>query len=251
LGIGAVGSVVLYLPILGEMFEFLTAKKDSVASEWTSPWWTLRAAAESFGPGAIAGLALAVVGLIAWWRQDRKLVIAFVGPGIIGALVMIALGRNLWPRFFFFLFGFAILIAVRGLAVVSKKKWMFPAGAAVLMLGSLVILPRAYAPKQDFEGAREWVEREKKPGEVIMTAGLTVLPYQRWLKTDYVSIDSVDALDRAITGGGLLLHTLSTFLESRRPELAREVKRRGIEVARFRGTLGDGDVVVLRFQAAR
>jgi hypothetical protein len=95
------------------------------------------------------------------------------------------------------------------------------------------------------------VEENRKPGEVVMTAGLTDLPYQRWLKTDYVSIDSVAALDRAAVNGGYLLHTLPTFLESRLPELAAEVKRRGSEVKRFPGTLGGGDVVVIAFSAGR
>jgi uncharacterized membrane protein len=257
LAIGTAGSLLLHAAILGEMIEFLFVKRQqiNVKSEWVSPWWTIQAVALSFGAGLIPGLvalaggtAILLAGVYGWWKTDWKLVVAFLLPGIIGAAVMIALGRNLWPRFFFFLAGFVLLIVIRGLTV-WKRRPLFWAGAAVMMLGSLVILPRAYLPKQDFEGARDWVEANRKPGEVVMTAGLTDLPYQRWLKTDYVSIDSVAALERAVVNGGHLLHTLPTFLESRLPELAAEVKRSGTEVKRFPGTLGGGDVVVIRFPA--
>jgi 4-amino-4-deoxy-L-arabinose transferase-like glycosyltransferase len=260
LAIATAGSLLLHAAILGEMIEFLFVKREkiNVKSEWVSPWWTIKAVAESFGAGlipglvAIAGGALVMIaGVIGWWKKDWKLVVAFVAPGIIGAVVMIGLGRNLWPRFFFFLAGFMILIAVRGVATVARGKLFF-AAVAVLMIGSLAILPRAYLPKQDFEGARDFVEEIRKPGEVVMTAGLTDLPYQRWLETDYVSIDSALALDRALAGrSGYLLHTLPTFLESRMPELAEAVRARGTEVKRFSGTLGGGDVVVIGFQASR
>ena len=40
------------------------------------------------------------------------------------------------------------------------------------------------------------------------------------------------------------MHTLPTFLESRHPELAQVLADRGKEVARYRGSIGGGDVVV-------
>lgn len=268
-------SLLLHAAILTEMVQFILVKKKETAtpvvteSEWTSPWWAVRAVALSFGAGLIPGLiALAggavvlIAGTVAYARQDWKLVVLFLLPGLIGAAVMLGLGRNLWPRFFFFLAGFILLIVLRGVATLARElatlapfdhreraeRVLFGAGASVLIGAFIGILPRAWGPKQDFEGARTYVEQLRQPGQVVMTAGLTDLPYQRWIETDYVSIDSVEALNTALAGkeGGYLLHTLPTFLASRMPELAAEVKRRGREVKRFPGTVGGGDVVIIR-----
>ncbi len=274
LAAGTIGSLLLHAPILREMIEFLFLRRPqiNVKSEWVSPWWTIRAVALSLGAGLIPGMialaggaAVLIAGVAGWWRANARLTVAFLAPGMIGAAVMVGLGRNLWPRFFFFLAGFLLLIIVRGLSILARllarfapfdlrrpaDRALFSAGVTVMLLGFLAILPRAYLPKQDFVGARAYVDQVRQPGQVIMTAGLTDLPYQRWLKTSYVSIDSVTALDRALSGtaGGYLLSTLPTYLESRLPELAAEVSRRGTEVKRFPGTLGGGDVVVIRFQA--
>jgi 4-amino-4-deoxy-L-arabinose transferase-like glycosyltransferase len=273
LGLTVAGGVTaaLHAPIFAEMAQFLFEKKAKthVESEWTSPWWTVRAVALSFGAGLVPGLAalagaaaVLIAGVANYARKDLKIVILFLGPAAIGGAVMIGLGRNLWPRFFFFVAGFLLLILVRGVLSLAHlmsralpldlrepgERALAGAGAVALIAGSMLILPRAYGPKQDFEGAKAFVDQVRQPGQAVMTAGLTDLPYQRWLRSDYVAVDSVEALDRALDGrSGYLLHTLPTFVESRMPDLAEAIATRGREVKRFPGSVGGGDVVVLQF----
>jgi hypothetical protein len=43
-----------------------------------------------------------------------------------------------------------------------------------------------------------------------------------------------------------VISTFPIYLRSRRPEIAELLDERATEVERFRGSIGDGDVVVLR-----
>jgi mannosyltransferase len=266
-------ALALHAPILGEMITFFTPKEMAqaqVASQWTSPWWTVRAAAESLGHGLLPGLLLLssvllvlTCGCVGYARKRPELLVLYVLPGVLAAATMMALGRNLWPRFFFFQVGFILLIVVRGIAVIASmvSKWLpshmaakteaglFAAAGTVALLASLAILPRAYLlPKQDFEGAQAWLAQHRAPNTPVVAVGLTEMPYTRYYKTDYIGVEDTAALEHVLAEGrgAYVLNTLPTFLSSRAPELAKRVADESQEVARFAGSVGDGDVVVLR-----
>lgn len=273
LGCGLAG--LLYAPMARDVYEFFafptgaassaTATGEAVArSVWSSPAWALGAAAASLGLGAAGGVllalaaALVVRGAIDFARRQLWRILAWAVPGTALAVVLVALGRNLWPRFFFFLAGFGLLVFVRGLERLGAR--LLPAGgraatiaALALLVAWTALLPRAYAlPKQDFEGARDFLERTRRPGEAVATTGVAMLPYSAYYETDYVEVESVAALDAlaAASAGVYVVSTLPEYLNSRNPELAAAIATRGREIARFRGGVGDGDVVVLRLGPA-
>jgi hypothetical protein len=194
------------------------------------------------------------------WRRDPKVALLFLVPGLVTLVATAAMGRSIRPRFFFHFAGFGLLIVVAGALAVSDwmgrrsprpervTGWLRTAAGAVAIFTSLVILPKAYTlPKQDFEGALEYVRMERREGEAVVTAGLTVLPYQTYYRTDFPEVRSAAELDRLPDehGSVLLLHTLPIFLETTAPDLAARLVP-AAEIARFPGSLGDGDVVVFR-----
>lgn len=279
IGLAAVLSLLLYAPMAREMASYFWAKATAAeelagelparaATVWTSTEWAVATAAESLGLGLIGGLAaLALGGAVVLWgaishaRESPGRLIAWVLPGGLLIVVLGLLGRNLWPRLFFPFAGFIVLVLVRGWTRLARAR--IPRGvdsrraewlaAALLWIVWTALLPRAYAlPKQDFEGARDFLERVRRPGEVVATTGVATLPYQRYYATDYVAVESVAELEelRRRSASVYVVSTLPEFLRSRRPELAAALATRSREVARFRGSVGDGDIVISRFGAA-
>ncbi|MGH9792725.1 MAG: hypothetical protein ACRD5W_16080, partial [Candidatus Acidiferrales bacterium] len=98
-----------------------------VQSEWTNPVWLILETARGLAAGAgelgyvvlpVAAIIL-LAGLVSYWKQDRCVVGLMVIPGVITAVVMLLLGHNLWPRFFFFAIGFGMMLLVRGAMVAA------------------------------------------------------------------------------------------------------------------------------------
>ena len=263
-------SLVLHSLILPEMIAFFTRPRPGAPAvagpaEWTSPWWTIRATAASLGLGVAVGLValgggalVAAVGALRFWQRDLRWLILFFLPGLAGGAMLIGLGRNLWPRFFFFLAGFMLLVVVVGIdtsarlfsAAVKKPSWGRPLsflGQAIAVAAFALILPRAYAlPKQDYAGAQAWVDAHRTPGDTVVTVGLTRMPYARYYRTDYRPIATAAELQTTTSTQGrlLVMHTLPAYLTSRAPALARRLA--GFrELARFPGSVGAGDIVVL------
>ncbi len=91
---------------------------------WTNPLWTLlefaKAMETGFSGGFIGAIALIIFGVGCWSfsRSSLVVVILLALPSVLGAAVMIGLGHHLWPRFFFFTMGFAVLVVIRGITVV-------------------------------------------------------------------------------------------------------------------------------------
>jgi mannosyltransferase len=271
-------SLLLHAGMIGDM---LLVLKEGAASglvpKGAGPpdsalfWWTLSAVVESLGIpvvlgwGALAaGGSLVTVGTLVYLRRDWRQALLFLLPAVISVVVTEALGRSLRPRFLFFLSGFGLLIVVAGvfaicewtarLAPVNRPKELQRrlerAAAALMILASLAILPRAYnLPKQDFEGALEYVRAVPDDATVVATVGLAIVPYRDYYEAGFSEITSPEELDRLLSDNAsvYVLHTLPLYLEKAAPALASRLAG-AEEVARFRGSLGDGDVVVLRFK---
>jgi mannosyltransferase len=269
--LGALVSLALHAPMLGQMARFfLGGGRPRVDAEWRSPLWTLLEAARSVGLGGglawVALLALAAVVATGLARLARRSVAAALlcalPPFLCGA-AMLALGRNLWPRLFFFAAGFGALVAVEGLLGAAQgalrllplaratRERAATALVAAAVLASAALLPRVWRlPKQDFAGARAWVEARLGPGAVGMTAGLATFPYKAWYGGDLLPVATAAELDAALRGGrtGYVITTFPIYLASREPDLAAALAQRGHEVARFPGSVGGGDVVVVRVE---
>ena len=278
-GLAAAVALVLYAPMLDEMASFLSRRRvigdasvvvpaAHVESAWTSLGWAVGETARSLGLGLVVGLvalaaggAVLAAGAVSYAREAPRRLVAWTLPGALLAVALVALGRNFWPRFFFLLAGFVLLLLARGWLRVARavaprrfaRERVERTAAVVLWLAWTALLPRAWAlPKQDFEGARDHLAAIRRPGEAVATVGLATMPYRDYYATGYVAVRSVAelaALERRASGV-YVVSTLAEYLESRKPELAAELAARGRPIARFRGSVGGGDVVVYRLAPA-
>lgn len=265
------GSLTLQLYALS-LPEFLRTglHEVSLESEWTNPLWvvaeSLRSLQVGFGALAVVlgGLFVAVVGWLSLARRDWMAACTLVLPPVLGGSLMLVLGHNLWPRFFFFSMGFALLIAVHGtmtaprlaLAVLSRT----PGGARVattagltltglMIAASALSLPRVYAlPKQDFTGARDFVESVRHADDGVVAVGLAGLAYRRYFAPQWLLADTPEQLEdiRRSHSSVWLVYTIPVELKAYRPEIWRVVDRDFETVKVFPGTLGGGEVHVCR-----
>ena len=119
-------------------------------------------------------------------------------------------------------------------------------GAAV----SASTLPRSYLPKQDFSGARDYVEQARQPGDEIVTVGLAGFAYRRYYAPQWPVVERRSDLE-AIQDrhqGVWLVYTLPVHLKAWLPEIWDVIQRDYEVVHVFPGTLGGGDVNVCRWR---
>jgi hypothetical protein len=170
------------------------------------------------------------------------------------------MGHHLWPRFFFFTFGFAALVVVRGTMllgqVITRLVKLAPAKSVafgtVLCAGLIVVsalsVRSAYAPKQDFKGALDFVNSNSQPGDAVVTVGLATFTYQTLYKVNWKSVESMAALNavRADAKRTWLLYTFPTHMAAVHPDIMASIQKDFEIVKRFPGTVGDGTVFVSR-----
>jgi hypothetical protein len=236
----------------------------SLPSEWTNPLWLLRAAIMNFGAGLLGvavvtfGAAVALIGLLSIARRNRAAALVLVLPAVIGAAAILWSGHNLWPRFFFFAMGFALLIAMEGVFAtvrlggkLSGRPGLSPrvaaAAACLIVAASAATVPRCYSyPKQDFTGARDYVERFRANGEPAVAVGAASLVYKNYYAPAWTPIESAEQL-ASLPGSPWLVYTLPIELRTYHPEVWRVVDREYRPVKIFPGTLqGGGEVYVCR-----
>jgi hypothetical protein len=161
------------------------------------------------------------------------------------------------------------LIAVHGASSVPRLLLMpFPSlwnreafarvagtGAVLVMIGaSAYSLPRAYAlPKQDFTGARDYVEGARRDGDAVVAVGLAGVAYGRYFAPRWARVDSAAALEGILRSHPhvWLVYTLSVELKAWHPEVWEVIDREFEVVKVFPGTLGDGQVTVCRARSDR
>jgi mannosyltransferase len=193
-------------------------------------------------------------GLASYWRQSPPLTGLFVLPVLLTALMLLAMRHNLWPRFFFFSAGFAVLLAIRGgfvlcgLAFRERGPRVATGGAILAIVASALTVPRAWGPKQDFLGAERFVDRTRSTDDAVVTVDLTVYPYLRWLRRDWEIAESLGALEaiERLHPRTWVLYTFPIRLAAVQPGIWERLAARYDTAAVFRGTIGGGAVVVMR-----
>lgn len=265
-------TLLFYAPIMKQVLHFFVKQPSSMLAVSTPRWamWeTLRGLTRGLGTEGVLVLAALVVVCGAWsyYRESRLVFALFALPAACTAVGAV-LGRGtMYPRFFFFLIGFAILFVVRGLVVVPR--WIvarFPESSAgtnigmarvlsailatVLIVASAFSLVRNYRyPKQDFEAAIRFVDAGRQPGEPVVTAGASTFPILQYYDKPWESVETVEQL-RAIGNRGRTVWAVYTFpryLESWSPPLAGMIRNEFTIIKVFPGTVGDGDVYVAEF----
>ena len=242
------------------------ANESSVVTTWRNPAWAMIEIFQGLQIGfsgrvvGLVALAVCTVGLVSFVRTAPTVATLLIVPVVLCAAIVIGSGHHVWPRFFFFASGFAVLIVVRGAMVVGR--WigtglgLAPARAVraatmaslLLVAGAAVALPRAYAPKQDFEGALKFVEASRASGDSVVTVGLATMPYQRFYKANWGSVESVESLEevRSRAPRTWLVYTLPLHLDAVYPDLMVRIRNEFQVVRIFPGTLSGGAVIVCR-----
>ncbi|HEU4564187.1 MAG TPA: hypothetical protein VFS05_06055, partial [Gemmatimonadaceae bacterium] len=251
----------LYAIALPQMIATVTRPTMAgVAVAWKSPAWFIAESLRGLSAGVPGGLvavtgaaAIALAGLASYWRRSAAVVAIMLLPALLTAVAMFATEHNLWPRFFFFCAGFAVLIAIRGVFAVAER--LAPARAAALataalllaVAGSAVTLPRAYRPKQDYVSARDFIERARAAGDAVVTVDLTRFPYERYLATGWLtaaSADELEAIERR-HGRTWVVYTFPARLSATEPALWSRLQHAYRTAATFPGTVGGGAVIVM------
>jgi hypothetical protein len=212
------------------------------------------------GVGLLAAGALAAVGLVSYWRQGAFLTAVLVLPVVLSVVGVVAAGLPIRPRFFFGLFGFAILLVARGaasagdtlIAAAGQPRSILGGGALVglLALVSLASLPAGYRyPKQDFDGAVRFLSERRLGDEPIATGGLVSYPFTRYYGILSTRVQSVGDLD-ALRGHSKRLWIAYSFPEYMDRNLVAAIEKCPLE-ATLPGTVGGGAIVIRSCVAER
>jgi len=212
--------------------------------------------------GGLIALAVFGCGLVSHLQSDRVFVALFLLPVIFGTATLLLMHRHFYPRFFFFILGFATLILIRGTTVatrflinlfpggypkdiIARKAGSFMAGGIIVM--SFLSLSNNYAyPKQNFSGALQYINTHRKDHDIVVTVGLATYPYQRYYKTHWKSVETLEEL-RHIQGHNRsiwLVYTFKDHMEAFYPDIMSNIRKEFRVVQEFPGTVGGGTVYV-------
>ena len=229
----------------------------SASAEWTLPSWLMEEVLRNLGMGAgmavaaAAGAALCVAGCWSLWRRRPDALALMLLPGLLVGITVVAMSHNIWPRVFFFCMGFAALLAVAGAWQVAERGAARPdvarvsgwALALALCVGSASTLPRCYMqPKQDFLGAKAFVEAQKSPAETAAAAGLAGAVYSQYYAPEWPATVTIDEL--LSTDPDWLIYTLPIEIQAFQPAVWDAIESRYETMEVFGGTLGQGEVFV-------
>jgi mannosyltransferase len=261
-------TVTSYALVLPQFGAVASTDVSNVAT-WLSPLWTVRELiagmhlGPTFGVAAIGALAVLLLGVRSYARTEPAIPILFVVPAAVGVSVMIAFKHPVWPRFFFFATGFGILVLIRGVSELGRLTACFvswPAArghvaATALTLFAIVAggasLKYVYLPKQDFVGARNFVNASRRAGDVVVTVGVATIPFGMYFSDGWPSAGTAGEVNQLRRTGKRtwLLYTLPVEMASAHADVLALLDREFTLVRRFDGTLNGGTIFVYRADA--
>ncbi len=274
--LGGILTLALYAVLIPQMIDTFGAVAASpsakaTVTEWKNPLWTLLEIIRSLTSlGGLVSLGLPVVviclvaGLLNLGRHQPVLTALFVLHIPLTLAILSALSFRIWPRYFLIDLGFIFLFLVHGVFVLadlvagwlrSEARWglggtmLGGAASVIAVLASLVLLPANYRhPKQDFLGARAYIEEVRRPGDQVASIGLAAYAYSQYYAPEWTVIETKAQLDAALAGPGRLwvVTAFPTHTRTYFPELSNMLNARFERVKVFPGTLGDGEVAVYR-----
>ncbi|PWE32939.1 hypothetical protein DDZ14_07560 [Maritimibacter sp. 55A14] len=270
--LGAALTLAFYAPVLPGVLETVQTVSGTsavdVMQEYQNPLWTVvegvRTALGGTGrlaPFLAAAAALtALVGIAA--TQARAPLFAPVVVVHIALTIglLTAVGMRVWPRFFFADIGFLTILAFCGASVIAgalaRGVGRPQAGGglfAVLVVGmigvSALLLPRNYTmPKQDLAGAYSFVEATRREGERVISVGYSGPIFTGFFGADWGNVNAPEEYAQAMAAPGPVAVVVPFPERSFRaiPALDEELGE-SLRIERIlRGTLGDGNIIVLR-----
>ena len=268
--------VQLYAALIPQLFDTFSAQsgvgRNHVPNPlWTNPFWTaleivrgLHLGPASMGVAA-AGLAIAGIGFTSIARREPLHALLIALPPVLTLLVLISIGFNIWPRYFLVSLGFGVIVGLRGLfasaetlarlhntpSTLRDPLRVATAAGLLLIVFSTTTLVRNYRfPKQDYGGARDFIAQVREGDELVLTTGLATYPYETYYALDsgWEKFSSISQLEefQADHENVWVIYSFPTHLRTTAPDLFARIQRDFETVRSFPGTLGDGDVHVLR-----
>ncbi len=249
-----------YAPVLPQLLGAVRTSGAAVNGvAWQRPAWFVAEAVRGLMRGVPAGtvvvpVALVIIfaGLASAWRRDRIISGMMLLPMVLLAVPLLVSGHNLWPRFFFFGAGFVVQWAVHGGFVVLDRvvprfaTRIGDAGLALVTVASLALLPRAWAPKQDYPAAVAWLSAHAAPGDAVVGTEMMALPMNRWLGHDWPIVTNPDTL-ATIEGSAPRTWVLYTFpirLEATAPALWQRLQEKYTVAHTVPASIGGGAIVI-------
>jgi mannosyltransferase len=245
----------------------------SMVTAWKNPLWTV---VELFNglknafSGNLFAMALAVlifgIGIYDFVRKKPALVLLFSLPPLIAFFVLKLLGHPLFPRTFFFLIGFLVMIMIRGAMLLGQwsQSRIRPSAVHSNLLGGALCLglvfvsalsvPRVYGPKQDYQGALAFIEEKERPGDQVVVVGFNAtFAFQKFLQVNWPEVRTLDDLNdiRSRSTRTWLVYTISRHIESEYPGIYESLQRDFTLIKAFPGTLEDGEIYAWRSDKPR
>jgi mannosyltransferase len=256
-------SVLGYALVLPQFAGTALAPLPGAPTEWRAPHWfvleTLAGLARGI-PGGWVSLVLAFLvaaaGLWSYLRQSPWVLAILLAPGVVTAAAVFALEHNLWPRYFFFSAGFFALLAIRGIGELARalaRAWGGGGAEAIARSAALLAcaaaafaMPKAWGPKQDFEGALRFVRANAAPGDAVVTVLTASLPYEALHRAGWSEVASLEELVDAERRHPRtwLVYTMPTLLRAWQPGIWERIQSEYSVVRSFPGSVGDGDIVI-------
>ncbi|MBL8962384.1 MAG: glycosyltransferase family 39 protein [Gemmatimonadetes bacterium] len=274
---GGLLAALMYAPMAARVVNFFLHKESALAGI-SSPAWAAAEAVRVLLVGLSGGSAvLATVGLVIlgvagvvglsgaadYLRREPRVAALLLLPAVTMLGGALASRGTMYPRFFFLLAGFALLVGVRGVVrsselvgrVLGRPRLGPTLATAVLVLGaagSAATLPRNWRlPKQDYEGALRFVEGEAaRSGGTIATADMTTEIYGRYFGRSWHDVRDVATLVQLRKSGPVwFVYTFPRYLARYDASLAAWVERECRAARAFVGTVGGGEVMVCTLRA--
>ncbi|HVS10565.1 MAG TPA: glycosyltransferase family 39 protein [Planctomycetota bacterium] len=256
-------SVLLYAPVLPQFAGTALAPLPGAPTQWRAPQWfvieTLSGLARGV-PGGWAALALAFLvggaGVWSYLRQGPWVLAVLLAPAAVSGAAVFVLEHNLWPRDFFFSAGFFALLAIRGIRETARalaRTWggagaeaLARSAALLACAAAALAMPRAWGPKQDFEGALRFVRESAAPGDAVVTVLTASLPFEELHRAGWSDAGSLEELMDAERRHPRtwLVYTMPTLLRAWQPGIWERIQSEYSVVRSFPGSVGDGDIVI-------
>lgn len=262
----AVLLLLLHAPLASGFWAVNTVEGRSGAiQKWSAPSWTAeelaRGLVRAFSQAVAGGLAVVLAALGLWRLGRKRWIVAalFSLPLVVTAVLLVASGHHLWPRFFFFAIGLGALALVSGCFAVGEAlarlrpqlRTAAPrigvALASLLVVVSAASLAGVYGPKQRFLAALHLVDRERAPGDGVALVGGTARVYRDYYGREWPRIETPADLE-AVRGPGAtwLVHTFPVGFRAKHADLQAVLDADFRLVGSFDGTLHEGTVLVWR-----
>lgn len=262
--------LLLYAPLVNDVQTFFVEEQVADSERVATVSWafleTLRGLQIGYGigSGVFLGAIVMIVGSWCYYRESRLICMLFLLPGPMVLAATILMNRPVFPRFFFMLMGFALLIGVRGVSALcgwaGNNLGKHDAGKfsqvsstvlfAIVMTASLVALPSNYRyPKQNYADPLTFIESTAETDHATILAGwATAFPYQEYFKRPWQLVNDVNEFRDVARSNTIVwvLYTFPHYLEKDKPDLWSTLLSECSRERVYPGTVAGGDIVVLR-----